>query len=84
MTKLYTFTNWGDRVYIKDNKTLERGVITEIDEPTGFDTKKIQVKVTYEGGGYDWYDRDELENDMKSRESAILDNNKKINERGTN
>lgn len=69
MEKLYVFTNWGDRVYVPKEPTneLELGVITEISE------NKEEVKVTYQSGGFNWFNRDELEVSLKAKETVAID-----------
>jgi hypothetical protein len=65
----YVFTNWGDKVYVIDDSGVTRqGVITEYD-PSIFEN----TKVIYEKGGFDWYNRDELEKSLRAREYAKRD-----------
>ena len=61
--KLYTFVNWGDKVYHSKLETTkpELAVITSID-------RDDQCKIVYQTGGFNWVDRDELEAQMEARE----------------
>lgn len=69
MNKIYTFTNWGDKVNAIDYQGRERqGVITEFDTVCYEDTK-----VVYSNGGFDWFNRDELELSSEARERMLVD-----------
>jgi hypothetical protein len=68
-TKKYIFANWAEKVYMIDGAGRAReGVITEFDDS---DTRN--TKVVYQGGAFDWFNRDEIEESMKSREQVSLD-----------
>ena len=62
----YKYTNFGQLVMVVNpTGELAKGVITAFDE-----SNKLNTKVTYENGGFDWFNRDELEKDLISENSA--------------
>lgn len=61
----YIFTNFGQIVYADKNGTIEKGVITGIEEEN--------VKVYFETGGFNYINRDELEKSMIAKESVAID-----------
>jgi hypothetical protein len=75
MTKKYVFANWGERVSLIDGAGRPReGVITEFDDS---DTRN--TKVVYQGGAFDWFNRDEVEESMIAKEQVDLDKQHETN-----
>lgn len=74
--KDYVFANWGERVSVIDGAGKPReGIITEFD----VEDEERNTKVMYKGGGYDWFNRDEVEQSMIAREQVIIDENQSNN-----
>jgi hypothetical protein len=70
-TRKYVFANWGERVSMIDGAGRAReGVITEFDDS---DTRN--TKVVYQGGAFDWFNRDEVEESMIAKEQVEIDTN---------
>lgn len=75
-SKTYIFANWGEQVDVIDNVGRHfKGVITEFDT-----TDERNTKVVYKSGGFDWYNRDEIEETMKTLEQVRIDLEKEVNE----
>jgi pyruvate/2-oxoglutarate dehydrogenase complex dihydrolipoamide dehydrogenase (E3) component len=71
VAKDYVFANWGERVTVVDSvERIREGVITEFDPSNSRDTK-----VVYKDGGFDWYNRNEVEESMQAREQVKIDIN---------
>jgi len=67
--KNYVFANWGEKVYVIDGVgRFKKGVITEFDTSDDRNTK-----VVYKNGGFDWYNRLQVEKDCKTKEFAHLE-----------
>jgi hypothetical protein len=75
MSKKYVFANWGEIVSLIDGAGRAReGVITEFDDS---DTRN--TKVVYQGGAFDWFNRDEVEESMIAKEQVNLDKQHETN-----
>lgn len=73
MNKEYVFANWAQPVKMIDSVgRLQEGVITEFDN-----TSEMNTKIVYKNGGFDWYNRGEIEAFNKTLEvESILAVNK--------
>lgn len=61
----YVFVNFGEKVSVIDNVGLLcKGVVTEFDPSV----PESNTKIVYEEGGFDWYNRDEVESWMRELE----------------
>jgi hypothetical protein len=63
----YVFVNFGEKVHT--DRGL--GVVTEFDDS---DTRN--TKVVYKSGGFDWFNRDELEHSERTFEEIQMETNK--------
>ena len=70
--KIYTFANWGDKVWVdRGDGDYRKAVITEFDN-----SDERNTKVVYKNGGFDWYNRDEVEESsafIERREIEVRD-----------
>jgi hypothetical protein len=61
----YIFANFGEAVFVGGKK----GKITEFDDRVG---AILNTKVMFSNGSFLWVNRDELEGEMRDRESFLM------------